>query len=81
MVAVEQRHLNAKPSIVNISAKVENDRREIVRKLALDHGVSTKTIHGTLHKEKLARWLPKLTDKEIKKERARTCKTFVGAVP
>jgi hypothetical protein len=44
-------------------------------------GVSTKTIHGTLHKEKLARWLPKLTDKEIIKERARTCKTFVGAVP
>jgi hypothetical protein len=46
------------------------------------HDMSTDTIDATLRKDlklfkKLARWLPKLTDKEMKKERVRMCDAFV----
>ncbi len=37
--------------IAGIAAKVENDRRESVMKLAQDNDVSAKTVHGTLHND------------------------------
>jgi restriction endonuclease len=37
----------------HIAAKVENDRRETVMKLAQAHDVSAKTVHATLHKNLL----------------------------
>jgi hypothetical protein len=44
---------NAKASIADIATKMENDRREGVRKLnqAPEVSISTKTIHTTLHKD------------------------------
>jgi hypothetical protein len=50
-VPAYNRHLNAKASITDIAADVENDRQESVRKFAQPHGVSTKTVHATLHKD------------------------------
>jgi hypothetical protein len=74
-VSMVQRHLSAKTSITDIAADVENDHRETARKLAQAHGVSTKMVHANLCKdpklsEKFARWLSKLTRKEIKKKQA-----------
>ncbi len=81
MVAAKQRNLNAKASIADIASEVENDFWEIVRKLAQAQRMSTKTVHATLHKDlklskKFARRLPKLTDTEMKKKRARMYKVF-----
>jgi hypothetical protein len=45
--ATDQRHLNAKVSITDVTAKVENDQRESVRKLAQAHGMLTKMIHSS----------------------------------
>jgi hypothetical protein len=50
-VEVEQRHLYANMAISDIAAEVENDRWENVEKLAQAHGVMTKTVHDTLHKD------------------------------
>ncbi len=66
-----QRNLNAKASITVI--KVENDRRESVRKLTQALDVTAKMVHTTPHKElklfwRMARRVPNLSDKEIKKE-------------
>ncbi len=81
MVAAEQRNLNAKASIADITSEVENDYWEIVRKLAQAQRMSTNMVHATLHKDlklskKFARRLLKLTDTEMKKERARMYKAF-----
>jgi hypothetical protein len=52
---VDQRGFNIKRRIRNLSfvadiaTEVESDRRVTVRKLARIHGVSTRTIHATLH--------------------------------
>jgi hypothetical protein len=50
-VAADQRNLTVTMSIAGITAKVENDRRESVMKLAQAHDVSPKTVHAILHKE------------------------------
>jgi hypothetical protein len=47
---VDQKHLNTKVSIANITAEVENDQRESARKLTGTHGVSTKEMHAILHR-------------------------------
>ncbi len=53
--AADQRLFNGKRRIgdptfiADIAARVADDRRVTVRKLAEAHGVSTRTIHTTLH--------------------------------
>jgi hypothetical protein len=42
-VAVDQKNLNARTSMADTAAVVENDQRENVRKLAQAHVVSNKT--------------------------------------
>ncbi len=49
--AANQRSLNAKASIADITTEVENDQWESVRKLAQAHDISTQTVHGTLHND------------------------------
>ncbi len=44
MATADQRNLNAKASFPDITAKVENDRQEIIRKLAKTNEVS-KMVH------------------------------------
>jgi hypothetical protein len=46
-VAADQRHLDAKNSIL-IAPEMENGWRETVRKLAQAHGMSTQTVHVPL---------------------------------
>jgi hypothetical protein len=63
--------------IVKITTEVESDRHVTVRKLARAHGVLTKTIHATFHKDlnlskKSEKWVPKLLNEDIKKEQVRT---------
>ncbi len=63
--AADQIHLNAKASIADIAADVENDRQKSVRKLAQAYDVLTLTVHATLCTylelpKKLARWVTKL---------------------
>jgi hypothetical protein len=48
MAAADQRRLIAKASIADITAKVENDLQETVRKLLQAHDVSAKTAHTAL---------------------------------
>jgi hypothetical protein len=43
--AADRRHSNANTSIIDITAKVENDQLKNVRKLAQAHGVITKMVH------------------------------------
>jgi hypothetical protein len=52
--AADQRNLITKASIAGITAEVENDHRESVMKLAQDHNVSAKMVHGTLHSDQTA---------------------------
>jgi hypothetical protein len=75
LAASDQRNLNAKASVPNITAEVENDQWESVRKFAQANDVLAKMDHTTLHKDlklfkRFARWLPNLPDEKIKKERA-----------
>jgi hypothetical protein len=76
----DQRGFNTKRRIRNsafvtdIAAEVESNRRVTVRKLARNHGMSTRTIHEMLHgdlnlSKKSAIWLPKLLSDDMKKER------------
>ncbi len=70
-MATDQRNLNAKASITVI--KVENDQWDSVRKLTQALDVTAKMVHATPHKElklfwRLARRVPNLSDKEMKKE-------------
>jgi histone-lysine N-methyltransferase SETMAR len=89
--AADQRGFNTKRKIRNsafvaeIAAEIESDRRVTVRKLARAHGVSTRTIHATLHgdlhlSKKSARWVPKLLSDDKKKERVRTSEEFLKLV-
>jgi hypothetical protein len=50
-VAADQRNLIAMVSIADITAKVENDSRESVMKLAQTHNVPAKTVHAALHND------------------------------
>ena len=88
---VDQRTLNGKRRVRNpafvadIAADVEKNRRVTVRKLALAHGVSNRTIHSTLHKDlnlakKSARWVPKLLTEAMKMDRVRTSEAFLAMV-
>jgi hypothetical protein len=61
-----------------MATKVENDRRENVRKLAQAHDASVRTIYAALMRtaklsKKLARWVIKQSSLEMKKELFRTC--------
>jgi hypothetical protein len=54
-----------------------------IQKVAEAHGVSTRTIHATLHdnlhlSKKSARWVPKLLSQDMKNERVRTCEAFMS---
>jgi predicted Zn-dependent protease len=48
---VNQRHLNAKASVADITIEVENDQWETARKLAQAPSLASKTVHATLHKD------------------------------
>jgi histone-lysine N-methyltransferase SETMAR len=87
--AADQRLFNGKRRIrystfiADIAVQVADDRRVTVRRLAEAHGVSTRTIHATLHDDlhlskKSARWVPKLLSQEMKNERVRTCGAFMS---
>ncbi len=74
-----------KASTTDIAAKVEKGWWETIRKLAQAHGISTKTVHATLHKDlklskESAKWVPKLVDEEIKKEQVRTSEVIVAII-
>ncbi len=75
-MTADQKNLNTKASITNITASVENDQQENVWKLAQVLGVTIKMVHATLLKDlrlskKSARWVSKLLYEEMKKERVR----------
>jgi hypothetical protein len=64
-VVADQRNLNAKASMTNITPEMETDQRESVRKLAQAYDVLAKMLHPTLHKvlklfRRLASWVPNL---------------------
>ncbi len=44
----DQRNLNTKASIADMAAKLENDRRENVRKLSQAHDVSARMVCAAL---------------------------------
>jgi hypothetical protein len=74
---MDQRNLNAKASIVNIAAEVENVQQESVMKLK-----SAKMVHATLHKDlqlskKSVRWVTEMVYEEMQRERLRTCKAVM----
>ncbi len=88
MAAADQRNLNTKASITKMAAEVENDRREIVRKLAQAHDVSARTVYAALMRKvtskKLARWVNKQSSLEMKKELFRMCEAaeaMVAVIP
>ncbi len=67
------RHVRNLPLVAKIATELKIDRHVTVKKLARAHGMSTKTIHATLQKglnlsKKLARWVPKLLNDDMKKE-------------
>ncbi len=89
--ATDQRGFNTKRRIrnsafvANIAAEMESDRHVTVRKLARIHGVSTRTIHATLHdglnvSKKSARWVLRLLSNDMKKERVMTSEEFLRRV-
>ncbi len=73
-----QRNLITKASIIDITAKLENDQRENVRKLSQAHDGSVRTVSAALMRtvklsKKSARWVNKWFSLEMKKERFRMC--------
>ncbi len=48
---VNHRHLNAKASVADMAIEVENDQQETARKLAQAHGLASKIVRATLHKD------------------------------
>ncbi len=72
-----------------MTAKVENDRRENVRKLTQAHDVSARTVYAALMRtaklsKKSARWVNKRSSLEMKEELFRTCQaaeTMAAAIP
>jgi hypothetical protein len=73
-------------SIVDVATEVENYRQETIREHVQVHGLSIKMVHATLHNDlklckKSAKWLSKLMDKEMKKERVKTCEAFIALIP
>ncbi len=68
----DQRNLNSKASITDITTEVENDQQENVMKLAQVHEMLAKMIHSTLHKDlqlsqKSTRWVTKMLYEGMKK--------------
>jgi hypothetical protein len=49
--AADQRNITVTVSIDDITAEVENDRRESVMKLSQAHDVLVKMVHANLHKD------------------------------
>ncbi len=77
-MAADQRNFITKVSITNMAAKLENDWRENVRKLAQTHDVSARTVFAALMRmaklsKRSARWVNKRLSLEMKKERFRPC--------
>jgi hypothetical protein len=73
--AADQRNLITNASILP-------QKWIITTRVHQTHDLLTKMVQAILYKdlklsEKLPRWLPKLTDKEMKKERVRTCKALL----
>jgi hypothetical protein len=72
VAVADLRNLNAKDSITDITAEVENDQRESVMKLAQAHEKLANMIHSALHKnlqisQKSTRWVTKMLHDEMKK--------------
>ncbi len=67
--AADQRNRITKASSADMAAKVENDRRENVRKLAQAHDVTARTLYAALMRT--ARWVNKRLSLEMKKEQIR----------
>ncbi len=68
-----------------MAAKVENDRRENVRKLAQARDMSARTVNAALMRtaklsKKSARWVNKRSSLEMKKELFRKCKAAEAMV-
>jgi hypothetical protein len=89
MTAADQRNLITEASIADMAAKVENDRRENVRKLSQAHDVSARTVYVALMRmaklsKKSARWVNKRSSIEMKNELFRTCEAaeaIAAAIP
>jgi hypothetical protein len=64
--------------ITNVAAQVVNDRCVIFHKLAQAHGMSIRPF--TPLSTKLARWVPKLLNQEMKNKRVRICEAFMALV-
>ena len=74
--AADQRNFTTTVSIADITAEVQNDRRESVMKLAQAHDVSARTVYAALMRtaklsKKSARCVNKWFSLEMKKERFR----------
>jgi hypothetical protein len=89
--AGDQRLFNRKRKVkdptffADFAAEIASNNRVNIRKLAHAHGVSTKTIHTTLHEDlnlskKSARWVSRFFNKEMKKECVKTFKAFSAMV-
>jgi hypothetical protein len=77
--AKDHRKFTANASIADMAAEIENDRWESVRKLAQNHDVSARMVHGALRitwssQRSRPRWAAKRFSFEMKKERFRTYK-------
>ncbi len=77
----DQRNLNVKTSIADITAEVENDWQESDMKLAQAHEMLAKMIPVALHKDlqlsqKLTLWVTKMLYEEMNKERVRVYKAI-----
>ncbi len=89
--ASDQRKFNSKKTkrtlalIASIAAAMEDDRRILVKRLALTHDLSVGTVFNILHKDlhlskKSARWVPKNLTDEQKEARVRTSEAFVKRI-
>jgi uncharacterized membrane-anchored protein YhcB (DUF1043 family) len=72
VVVADPRNLNAKYSITNFTAEVENDQQESVIKFAQAHEMLAKMIQSAFHKnlqlsQKSTRWVTKMRYEEMKK--------------
>jgi hypothetical protein len=80
-----RRKVRSPDFIAEIAAKVEDDQRITIRKLAAAHGVCMQTIQLTLHEDldlskKSSRGVPNLLTSAHKEERIRTCEKFLAMV-
>ncbi len=79
-MVVAQRHLNAKTSIADIAAKVENDRQETRSGSWGDDQTGSPILNKDLKiSKKSVSWLRQLKDKETKKESVWMLEAFATA--